>query len=283
MSEKNNKDKNKSKEINKSDEKKNQLVKKIWQTWKIKKVPLIARIPFLSWYQNKGWERALENDEEIEKFIYTNFPDLKKTFNKVPFPVMKADIWRYCVIYKNGGLYTDLDTTCMIPIERWLPPDAEFVFSCENRTELFCQWTFYAKPGHYILKRMIELLKIRMKDKIKFFKPMVHFYTGPTFFTLSIVTAIKEMLIMEGENELASMICSRLLRRVPFMKPNNKLKKFLLKNKIYIFRNNVFDGLFVKHHYGGNSWNCKGYVPWKLQKKATLYKMMKKKKRCKRR
>ena len=120
-----------------------------------------------------------------------------------------------------------------------------------------------------------------MKDKIKFFKPMVHFYTGPTFFTLSIVTAIKEMLIMEGEKELASMICSRLLRRVPFMSNDNKLKKFLLKHKIYIFRNNVFDGLFVKHHYGGNSWNCKGYVPWKLQKKATLHKMMEKKLRIK--
>ena len=33
---------------------------------------------------------------------------------------------------------------------------------------------------------------------------MVHFYTGPTFFTLSIVTAIKEMLIMEGEKKTES-------------------------------------------------------------------------------
>ena len=261
---------------------KNQIVKQIWQTWKTKKIPLIARIPFLSWHQNRDWKRAVEDDNDINKYVKTNFPSLHKKFMKVPFPVMKADIWRYCVIAKEGGLYTDLDTTCMIPIQKWLPPDTEFAISCENRTELFCQWTFYAKPGHYIMKRMVELLEIRLEGKLKFFKPMVHYYTGPTFFTLAIVTAIKEMLLMEGENELASKINSRLLRRVPRNTKSetlNRLRKFLLKHKIYIFRNNVFDGLFVKHHYGGNSWNVKGYVPWKIQRNKVINKLVLKKKR----
>lgn len=258
------------------------LIKKIWQTWKTKKIPMIARIPFLSWYQNKLWSRSVKDDNDIDLYVKTNYPTLYSKFAKVPFPVMKADIWRYCVIAKEGGLYTDLDTTCMIPIQKWLPPDAEFVISCENRTQLFCQWTFYARPGHYIMKRMVELLDIRLAKEYKFFKQMIHYYTGPTFFTLSIVTAIKEMLIMEGENELATKINSKLLRNVPRAVNGenlNKLREFLLKHKIYIFRNNVFDGLFVKHHYGGNTWNVKGYVPWKLQRNKVMNNLAIKKRR----
>ena len=70
---------------------------------------------------------------------------------------MKADIWRYCVIYKNGGLYTDLDTTCVIPIERWLPPDAEFTLVV--KIELNCfnghfmqSRTLYSKKNDRIIK-----------------------------------------------------------------------------------------------------------------------------------
>lgn len=242
------------------------IVKKIWQTWKISKVPKVARLPYLSWgFMNKDWKRELKNDKEIAEYIQTNYPKLYKKFKKLPFGVMKADIWRYCVTYNEGGLYTDLDTTCVSKINNWIPEDAQFVVSGELRTELFCQWTFYSAPKSYIMKRIIELLDIRLTG-VKFFKQMVHYYTGPTFFTLGIVTAIKELLLMENNEVLAKKINSRLLRKVPKMSKEHPLKKFLLKHKIYILPIDVFNSIYAKHHYGGSRWNFKDYVPWKIQK-----------------
>ena len=40
-------------------------------------------------------------------------------FLKFPLPVMKADFWRYCVLYINGGIYADLDAKPLIPINEW--------------------------------------------------------------------------------------------------------------------------------------------------------------------
>jgi mannosyltransferase OCH1-like enzyme len=242
------------------------IVKKIWQTWKISRVPNIARLPFLSWaYMNKDWKRELKNDKEIAEYVQIHFPKLYRKFIGVPFGVMKADIWRYCVTYNEGGLYTDLDTTCISKINNWIPEDAQFVVSGELKTELFCQWTFYSAPKSYIMKRIIELLNIRLTG-VKFFKQMVHYYTGPTFFTLGIVTAIKELLLMENKVELAKKVDSRLLRTVPKMHQGHPLKKFLLKHKIYILPIDVFNSIYAKHHYGGSRWNFKDYVPWKIQK-----------------
>ena len=248
------------------------IVKKIWQTWKTSKLPEVARLPFISWGMNNNWERNLKNDDEINEFIYSNFPMLYDLYKNVPFGVMKADIWRYCVIYKNGGLYTDLDTTCIYKIENWIPKDAQFVVSGEISTQYFCQWTFYAAPNCYILKRIIELLLIRLKN-IKFFKQMVHYYTGPTFFTLGIIIAIKELLIIEGHLELSQKINSRILRNIPYMPNNNILKMFLLKHHIHILPINVFNNKYVRHHFAGSQWNYKGYIPWKLNKNNILEKM----------
>ena len=245
------------------------IVKKIWQTWKTSKVPEVARLPFISWSVNDGWERFFKNDKEINKFIRVNFPRLFRVYRTLPFGVMKADIWRYCVIYKHGGLYTDLDTSCVKKLDDWIPKDAQFVVSGEKHTELFCQWTFYAAPNCYIMKRMVNFLFKRLNN-VTFFREMVHYYTGPTFFTLAIVVAIKEMLMMEGHVELSKNIDSRLLRKVPRMPDNHPLKAFLLKHKIYILPINVFNSIYVKHHFGGSKWTNHDYVPWKIHKNNYL-------------
>ena len=41
------------------------LVKKIWQTWIINKIPPKAIKPYLSWNCNKGWKRELKSDVDI--------------------------------------------------------------------------------------------------------------------------------------------------------------------------------------------------------------------------
>lgn len=257
-------------DIDKKIEKKKQM--NIFQTWKTHKIPKVALTPVLTWkHMVKDWNYKLYDDRECLNFIRENFNDkILNIYKALPFGVMKADFWRYCVIYKKGGLYTDLDTTCLVSPTRWVPEDAEFVISGELRTPLFCQWTFYSKKDNPIMKKIIDVVCSRiMRGNLHDIKAsMIHNYTGPQAFTAGIVTAIKELAFKENKQHLIPYITSNFLK-----KNNNKeLKDMLKKNKIYILRNGVFDGLYVEHHYGGSRWNYVGYVPWKQQLKSIIRK-----------
>ena len=262
--------KNQFNDIDEKNKKKEQM--NIFQTWKTHKIPKVAQTPVLTWkFMGKDWNYNLYNDNQCLNFIRDNYNDkILKIYKALPFGVMKADFWRYCVIYKKGGLYTDLDTTCLVPPTRWIPEDAEFVVSGELRTPLFCQWTFYAKKDSPILKKIIDVVCSRiMRGNLHDIKAaMIHNYTGPQAFTAGIVTAIKEIALKENKKHLIPYITSIFLK-----KNNNKeLKDMLKRHKIYILPNGVFDGLYVEHHYGGSRWNYVGYVPWKQQLKSIIRK-----------
>lgn len=50
------------------------------------------------------------SDNDIESFMKENFPVFKKnTFDKLPAKIMKIDTFRYCLMYKIGGIYSDMD------------------------------------------------------------------------------------------------------------------------------------------------------------------------------
>ena len=35
-------------------------------------------------------------------------------------PVQKADIFRYIVLMVHGGVYADIDVTCVRPVDQWI-------------------------------------------------------------------------------------------------------------------------------------------------------------------
>ena len=38
---------------------------------------------------------------------------------------MRADMWRYAILYAFGGIYADIDVLALHPMEQWLPPVAD--------------------------------------------------------------------------------------------------------------------------------------------------------------
>ena len=68
-----------------------------------------------SWQIYTDYTYHFFTDLECEEFIQTNFDnDVLIAYKKCPLAVMKADLWRYCIIYQNGGIYADTDTVCKI-------------------------------------------------------------------------------------------------------------------------------------------------------------------------
>jgi mannosyltransferase OCH1-like enzyme len=140
-----------------------------------------------SWRKYDGeFNYRFYNDKQAEDFIKDNFDnDTYTAYMKLPMAVMKADLWRYCIIYTYGGIYADTDTILKAN-PNILLKDSLLVIVPENNTNL-CQWVFAAPKKSEILENIIKLSvkKILEKDEIKG-EHIIHELTGPTLFTQGI-------------------------------------------------------------------------------------------------
>ena len=54
-------------------------------------------------------------DQDCLDFVSRYFPQLEMFYLALPYPVQKADLFRYLVVYEKGGLYADIDMACLRP------------------------------------------------------------------------------------------------------------------------------------------------------------------------
>lgn len=166
------------------------IPKKIFQTHKsleyIQTKPKIVNA-INSW---KKWtpefEYIFHNDYQADNFIKNNFD--KKIYNaycSLPLAVMKADLWRYCVIYHYGGIYADTDTICLIN-PNCLLKDSLLVCVPENNNKKLCQWVFSAPKKSPIIKKIIEVCVEKIINATNFDVENILNITGPGVFTLGI-------------------------------------------------------------------------------------------------
>lgn len=64
-----------------------------------------------SWLKHfKDFEYRLWNDQdEIDNFVLTNYPQFKNLYNNFPVQIMKIDFARFCILHYYGGIYGDMD------------------------------------------------------------------------------------------------------------------------------------------------------------------------------
>lgn len=131
-----------------------------------------------SWfYQNPKYGYKIYNDSEAEAFVKLYMSKaVYDTYLSMPTPVLKADYFRYIVIYVLGGVYADSDTLCLKPVSSWSNGIANLSGivsieyfnindhrTCEESTfatnTQFVQWTLMMRPGHPILKSVIDKIR----------------------------------------------------------------------------------------------------------------------------
>lgn len=227
------------------------IPKIIWQTYKtdFKDLPQYAKDAVKTWKDlNPDYEYRYMSDLDAENFISKEYgEEWLNIFKNVPVAVMRGDIWRYLIIYKYGGIYTDLDTVCLSPISSWMKKDKNIIVAPEFNT-MFCQWTFAASKENLIIKSVIERMKNGFINP-DYTKPhFVHRLTGPWVWTKGIFDElqIKSELIKEEYN---------LINSLPQA----------IKNKFYCYGgelSDIFNGIHVKHLYGSKSWSDGSYEQW---------------------
>ena len=71
------------------------------------------------------WTYKLWTDADNDAFVRAEFPDFYPIFAGFPKGIMRADVIRYLLMDRLGGLYLDLDYEVLRPFDR-LDEDASF-------------------------------------------------------------------------------------------------------------------------------------------------------------
>ena len=132
-----------------------------------------------SWEKrNRDFQRRFYDDEGVLAFVRDRAPEYLAAYQALWKPVLQANFFRYIVVLKEGGLYSDVDVACMrgfsayfrptdrlvVGIERLMPSFEAAHFSAPGakgpRALQFLQWTFGApEPGHPALRDLCDTIK----------------------------------------------------------------------------------------------------------------------------
>jgi mannosyltransferase OCH1-like enzyme len=102
-------------------------------------------------------------------FLYDNYGLLFcDIFEYIKDGPIKADFWRVCILYKNGGFYVDADIQPFISFKEFLLDDIDF-FSCISAyNNEINPHVLGSKPNDFILKRIIEFYISFFNNKIQY-------------------------------------------------------------------------------------------------------------------
>ena len=239
------------------------IPKIIWQTYEVSfdELPQYIKDCAQTWKDNNPeWEYRYVDAKERDKFVLNNFDqEWYNIFTKLPYGVLKADIWRYMIMYIYGGVYADLDTLCKGPIEVWLKNDMNSTFFIDHNNEHFCQFILSSVPKNIIYMEILELIKNKFNDKefVKTFlnktiKDFTFHFTG----NLVCTEAIRNFLKIPKHFHLI------------YHYEKVKILKNLEINKFFYYGKESQEMLFnypIEHLMGSNTWNKDNYIQWHKQ------------------
>ena len=176
----------------------------IFQTWHTKKLPIrmlqsITKIKSL----NPRFRYYLFDDNDCRKFIKNNFDiDVLNAYDILIPGAYKADLWRYCILYKYGGIYIDI---------KYCPVNNFKLFNLLKKEHWVLDYGgkgiynafMVCKPNNEILLKAINQIVINVKNKFYgncFLEP-----TGPRllaiFFTKEEMANFDTKHILTGQND----------------------------------------------------------------------------------
>ncbi|KAJ3352973.1 membrane-bound alpha-1,6- mannosyltransferase Initiation-specific [Entophlyctis luteolus] len=132
----------------------------------------------LRWHWWSTWEehnpshiQLLFNDDDTERFVRGGgfSPNIVDAYFRLPRIVQRADFARYLMLFKFGGLYTDMDTSCHVPFEKWTfgIPNVTVIVGTENLRDDhddINQWTIAASAHHPFMGLVIERITRAILD-----------------------------------------------------------------------------------------------------------------------
>ncbi|GKV96371.1 glycosyl transferase [Pectobacterium aroidearum] len=161
---------------------------------------------------NPDWEYFFYDEKSIIEYIDKHYEkEMLRLYLSIDpkYGAARADLFRYLLIYQEGGVYLDIKSSCSIPLNQVIKEDCEILLCSWDNQENGCdknmgmhkelgflqygeyqQWNIIASPGSPYIKSAIDEVIHRLKT----YKPWLYGVgmkgvlntTGPIPFSLGI-------------------------------------------------------------------------------------------------
>ena len=133
--------------------------------------------------------------------------DIFSVYKDANFGPLKADVFRYCILFERGGFYFDISKGVSRPLREFIEPDSNELLSFEGNLShreapksldgrlkkpqhLVAQWGFGFAPGHRILELQIQFIEDNQSEfrdtMFELPKAAILAFSGPISFTESV-------------------------------------------------------------------------------------------------
>ncbi|KKK18989.1 hypothetical protein ARAM_001485 [Aspergillus rambellii] len=186
---------------------------KIWHKCGHKGVNDDARKLIDQWLEkNPNFRHEVLTDESGDQYVrehYADWPEVVDTFMALTVPILKADFLRVLIMYADGGIWSDLDVACEVPVSEWIPKKLandplhpiNVVVGIEFDGWQFASWTVMAKPRlahfertiRYVLDQIQKLAADNHVSIPAITKPMIPdvvAVTGPQAITIALLQSV---------------------------------------------------------------------------------------------
>lgn len=157
-------------------------------------------------HRNADYAFRFYDDAAIHAFMRDHFADhpILPVFERARFGPLKTDIWRYCVLWIEGGVYCDIGKGLDTPLHQLLAPDDEGIVSFERNEwlspvsprcaqlltfpgRIVINWAMMFAPRHPLLGMLINGIAARYPEvrgiSFEQVKPAIIDFTGPGHLT----------------------------------------------------------------------------------------------------
>jgi mannosyltransferase OCH1-like enzyme len=142
--------------------------------------------------RNPTYTFLLFDDADMDTWIRDHTSkEIQACYAQLAVGAAKADLWRYLVLYEEGGIYLDIDSYLPVPFDVLITATDEAAVSRERNLGLFLQWFIAFKKGHAVLKHCIDIVIGNIQSKATH---NVGYLTGPGPFTQAINDRYTELL-----------------------------------------------------------------------------------------
>ncbi|MBN3067698.1 glycosyl transferase [Pectobacterium brasiliense] len=176
--------------------------------------------------RNPGWEYFFYDERRIIEYIDKHYgKEMLSIYLSIDpkYGAARADVFRYLLIYIEGGVYLDIKSSCSIPLDKVIKKDCEILLCSWDNKECGCdrnmglhkelkflkcgeyqQWNIISAPGSPYIKSALDEVVYRLTN----YKPWIYGVgikgvlntTGPIPFSVGIEKISKTEFFHHEEN-----------------------------------------------------------------------------------
>lgn len=133
---------------------------------------------------NRDYHHTIYEDHEIDSYVNDCYDgDIVTAYSSLKSVVAKTDFWRYLILYREGGIYMDIDATIICSLSDFFEDTDSGLITSEPFKNLYAQWALAFTAGHPVLEQVIAVVT---KNVITRRYPTVHATTGPVAYSSGI-------------------------------------------------------------------------------------------------